>query len=293
MSSGSQRLNRHTLLYRTADLTVSRFDHPAHEVHQDPDREVADHWSIAFVRSGAFDIAIEGERRRRLVQGSVFIPRPGLAFQCGHSGACPDDVCLSVRLDPGAVVGWEHGWARSGWAARRVATPRLAYVQVRLTGAVDQADTFEMERWALAGVAALGADSMDRGARGAYAASADDLAAVTATCRAIEADASRRCTIGDRAREVGRSSTRLTHAFRRYLGLSPHQYVVRWRLALAAALLNDGDSVSDACWRSGFENLSHFCRTFQRAFGMRASSWKRLPLHESRRKVQALLGAGR
>jgi AraC-like DNA-binding protein len=66
--------------------------------------------------------------------------------------------------------------------------------------------------------------------------------------------------------------------------------VVRWRLAAAAALLDQGLGVSESCWRSGFENLSHFCRTFQRSFGARASTWRKLPLRERRRKVQAFLG---
>lgn len=226
----------------------------------------------------------------RLTTGSVLLTYPGLAFRCGHGGSCPDDVCLAVGFEPGAVAGVEDAWARAGWAARRVPTPRLAYVQRRLAGAVAAGDGFELERWALAGLTALVADAEGAGARGHYAPRPADLDAVGATCRAIEADPAARRSVAARARDVGLSSTRLTHGFRRYLGLSPHQYVVRWRLAAAAALLDDGRSVSDACWRSGFENLSHFCRSFQRAFGLRASLWPRIPLPERRRKVQDFLG---
>ncbi|MFN8646742.1 MAG: AraC family transcriptional regulator [Gemmatimonadales bacterium] len=282
-------LNRIAALHQTADCVVRRFDHPPDLPHQDPEREVADGWGIAFVRAGAFEVEVHGARER-LVAGSLFLTRPGLAFRCRHDGPCPDDVCLAIDFAPGAVAGSEDAWTRAGWAARRTPTPRLAYVQRRLAGAAAEENTFELERWALAGLTALSADGSSRGSRGPYAPRRADLEAVTAACRAIEADPAARRSIADRARAVGCTGTGLTHAFRRYLGLSPHQYVVRWRLADAAARLDAGATVSDSCWRSGFENLSHFCRTFQRAFGIRASRWRALPLPERRRKVQALLG---
>jgi AraC-like DNA-binding protein len=281
-------VNRYQILHATADLSVNRFDHPPHEMHQDPEREVAARWAIAFVRAGTFDVIVDGERHS-LRAGSVFIPRPGLEFQCEHGDECPDDVCISVGFEDGAIGDAEHAWARAGWSARPRSTPRLSYVQRRLAGAVDTADAFEIERWALSSLASLRADSQDDRSRGHYSVRAADVDAVTAVCRAIEADPVIRRSIAERARGVGMTSTRLTHAFRRYVGLSPHQYVVRCRLAAAADLLNDGASVSDGCWRSGFENLSHFTRTWQRTFGIRASAWRSIPLRERRRKVQAMV----
>lgn len=282
-------MNRTTLLHATSDLTVSRFDHPPHEVHHDPEREVADRWGIAFVSAGSFDI-ISDHTRHQLRAGGLLITWPGLEFRCGHDHHCPTDVCLSVRFEPSAVAEVEHAWLRAGWSARTRPTPRLAMVQQRLTAAVDAGDAFESERWAVAALGALAADSQDARARGHYTPSARQVDAVVATCRAIEADPARLLSVADRARAVGMTSTRLTHAFARYLGVSPHQYVVRWRLASAAQLLNEGCSVSTTCYSAGFENLSHFCRTFQRALGSRPSLWRTMPLPERRRKVQALLG---
>ncbi len=266
---------------------MGRFDHPPHEAHHDPEREVAGGWAIAFVRAGAFEVVLEGSRHR-LVEGSVFLTHPGLEFRCGHDGPCPDDVCLTVAFEPEAIAGAEHAWARAGWAARRVPTPRLAHAGLRLSGAADAGDHAELERWGLAALQALDADARAPEARGPYAPRRADLDAVVATCRAIEADPTARRSIAQRARAVGFTGPRLTHAFRRYVGVSPHQYVVRLRLAAAAELLDQGRGVSDSCWRSGFENLSHFCRAFQGAMGIRASRWHGLPLRERRRKVQAL-----
>jgi AraC-like DNA-binding protein len=258
-------------------------------VHDDPEGEVASRWAIAFVRAGSFDIVVEGVRRQ-LSRGSVFLTRPGLEFRCQHDDQYPTDVCLSIRFDSDAVSGIEEVWERAGWAARESATPRLAYVDRRMASAAGNGDQFEMERWALAALAALQADTNGPTSRGHYAARRADVDAVIAICRAIEADPMSRRSIADRARDVGLTSTQLTHCFRRYLGVSPHQYVMRWRLTVSAESLASGLSVSESCYRSGFENLSHFCRTFQRTFGIRASAWHTLTLRERRRKVQDLTG---
>jgi AraC-like DNA-binding protein len=281
-------MNRYQLLHSTADLTVSRFDHPPHEVHEDPDEEIADHFAIAFVRAGSFDLMIDGTRRM-LSRGGVFLSRPGLEFQCRHPEECPTDVCVSIRFSPTAASDSENLWERIGWAARESATPRLAYVDRRLARATAASDTFEIERWALASLRALDADALPS-ARGRYAARRADVDAVAAVCAAIEADPVSRLSIAERAHAVGFTGPQLTHAFARYVGASPHQYVLRWRLAAAAELLTAGSSVSESCYRSGFENLSHFCRTFQRTFGARASDWRTVPLREGRRKVQDLTG---
>jgi AraC-like DNA-binding protein len=284
-------LNRYSLLHSTADLSVRRFDHPPHTEHHDPDLEVAERWAIAFVRAGSFDVIVNGERHR-LVEGSVFLTRPGLSFRCAHHESCPDDVCLSIAFEPGAVAGWEHAWARAGWVARAVPTPRVAHAQARLARAVDDAESFELERWSLATLSALAGDSTDDRARGHYAPRRADIDAVVEACLAMDADPTSRRSVADRAREVGFTGASLTHAFRRYLGISPHRYVVRRRLAAGAGLLDEGRSVSESCWRSGFENLSHYCRSFQRALGVRPSTWRRLSSAERRRKVQDMLGMG-
>jgi AraC-like DNA-binding protein len=285
-------VNRSIRLFSTEDLSIHRFDHPEGEVHHDPESEVADGWSIAFVQRGAFTVEADG-RRVGLRTGSAFIHRPGLAFRCAHQELCPDDVCLSINFMPEAVGTADEAWERAGWVARDVPTPRLAFVEGRLAEAAGTGDRFQLERWGLAGLTALASDTRGRRTRGPYAPRRDDLDAVLATCRAIEAAPAEHRTIAARAREVGMTGPRLTHAFRRYLGVSPHRYVVRWRLREATRLLDAGASVSASCWRSGFENLSHYTRSFQRALHLLPSRWSRLAPAERRRKVQALLRSAR
>ena len=289
-SSGSigaaSSVNRSTTLLDAADLTVSRFDHPPHEVHDDPDREEGDHYGIAFVQEGCFGIGTEW-----LHPGAVLLTQPGVTVACRHDSSYPTDVCIAVRFDDVAAAPFAHAWARAGWQSRRRPTPRLALVQRRLALAIDAADEFAVERWSLGAMMALAAESQDARARGAYAPRATDIDAVVACCRTIERDPTARQLVAARARAVGMTSTQLTHHFRRYLGVSPHQYVLGWRLAAATELLDHGCSVSESCWRSGFDNLSHFCRSFLRALGVRPSAWRSLPPAERRRKVQAVRSA--
>lgn len=282
-------MNRYHLLHESLDFTLSRFDHPPHEAHEDPDDEVANHWAIAFVTAGSFDVIADG-KHRRLREGSVFLSRPGAEFQCRHGEQCPTDVCVSVAFTAHAMVGSEPILERSRWLARENPTPRLAYTYRRLTDATETSDTFEIERWSLATLIALDADTPQEDVRGQYRARPNDIDAIIECSRAIEKDSVSRRTIAARAREVNMSGPQLTHAFRRYVGVAPHQYVLRWRLAAAADMLSAGLSVSESCYRSGFDNLSHFCRTFQRTFATRASHWRRLSLPEARRKVQAITG---
>lgn len=280
-------VNRTEVLLTTPELSVTRFDHPQHHEHCDPDCESAERWTVSFVQTGSFDVTVGG-KRRTLSKGSVFVQRPGLEFRCAHSELYPSDVCATVSFDDAAISIVATMWERTGWWARECASPRLAYVDRRLSDAVACSNTFEMERWGLATLTALYDDASDTLKRGHYAVYRSDVDAVMETCRAIEHNPTIRCTVAERASAVGFTGPQLTHAFRRYVGESPHQYVVRQRLVVSCNLLLSGLSVSETCYRSGFENLSHFCRTFQRAFGVRASAWQTIPPHETRRKVQAL-----
>ena len=198
-------MNRYELLFATPDLSVSRFDHPPHEAHDDPDEEVATRWAIAFVQSGSFDV-VQGRRCVRLQRGSVVLSQPGFMFSCSHHEQCPTDVCLSIGFEPPNVAGSEHAWARAGWAVRRSPTPRLAYVDQRIRDAAADGDTFQLERWALAALTALEADADEGMTRGRYAARGTALDAVVATCRTIETDPAARRSIADRARDVGLNS---------------------------------------------------------------------------------------
>ena len=62
--------------------------------------------------------------------------------------------------------------------------------------------------------------------------------------------------------------------FRELIGMPPHKYLVRIRLQHARVLLESGMSVTDVCYAIGFNNLSHFIRTFRAYYGSVPSKLK-------------------
>ena len=73
-------------------------------------------------------------------------------------------------------------------------------------------------------------------------------------------------TLQDITRHVGVGPTRLSRLFRRYQGLSPYQYLLHRKMALAAELLMDPTTlVKEAAARVGFTDQYHFSRCFESA----------------------------
>ncbi len=55
--------------------------------------------------------------------------------------------------------------------------------------------------------------------------------------------------------------------FKEYTNLSPYSYLIQFRLKYASLLLRDTNlSVTEICYRSGFNNFSHFVSTFTKFF---------------------------
>lgn len=64
------------------------------------------------------------------------------------------------------------------------------------------------------------------------------------------------------------SQEHLTRVFKKYTGITPTQYINDLRLEYAAMLIIDkGTEISDACFLSGFNNISHFYHQFKKKYG--------------------------
>jgi AraC-like DNA-binding protein len=106
---------------------------------------------------------------------------------------------------------------------------------------------------------------------------------IESACEAMVAGLAEDRSLTSTAREVGMSTFYFARVFRELVGQSPHQYLLRARLAHAARLLRKGASVTEAGFNSGFGNLSHFTRTFQSHFGVAPVNYaKRRPLSRQR-----------
>ena len=73
----------------------------------------------------------------------------------------------------------------------------------------------------------------------------------------------------DLAQRLSMSESKLTRLFRALYGTSLHHYVQEKRLEKAASLLSTGSvNVSEAALKSGYTNMSHFSKEFQKKFGL-------------------------
>lgn len=98
----------------------------------------------------------------------------------------------------------------------------------------------------------------------------------------------------DLAQLAGQSVSAFSRYFRRHTGLPFVQYVNRMRINLACQLLMDAElSVTDICYKVGFNNLSNFNRQFLMAKGMAPSKFRRYQqLNDASRDAsgEALMG---
>ena len=84
-------------------------------------------------------------------------------------------------------------------------------------------------------------------------------------------------TVEELAREVALSRSSLARRFASLVGESPMQYLMRWRLALAARALRSGsDAISRIAEHSGYETEAAFSRAFKREFGQPPSAWRKV-----------------
>jgi AraC family transcriptional regulator, alkane utilization regulator len=94
-------------------------------------------------------------------------------------------------------------------------------------------------------------------------------------------------TVDELAREVALSRSALADRFTALVGEPPIQYLMRWRLALAAqALRLGGEAIVRVAERSGYESEAAFSRAFKREFGMPPAAWRKARPEKSRQRAQ-------
>lgn len=92
----------------------------------------------------------------------------------------------------------------------------------------------------------------------------------------IETQAASLATLGDITRAVGLESSQLCRLFRRHLGLSPYQYLLHRKMALAAErLMAPGALVKEAAAHVGFDDPFHFSRCFKKVHGLSPREFQR------------------
>ena len=67
----------------------------------------------------------------------------------------------------------------------------------------------------------------------------------------------------------------LERHFKKYLGISPYEYIINCRLSNAASVLIDGGNVTQASEESGFPDYSHFIALFKKRYGKTPLQFKK------------------
>ena len=83
-------------------------------------------------------------------------------------------------------------------------------------------------------------------------------------------------TLDTLAREIGMSRSTFAQRFTQYVGDSPMHYLGRWRLQIAAGLLEHrGMNIAQAAAEVGYESEAAFNRAFKKEIGVPPGAWRR------------------
>jgi AraC-like DNA-binding protein len=75
---------------------------------------------------------------------------------------------------------------------------------------------------------------------------------------------------------IGRSKAHFSRSFKRTFGESPHAFVIRRRLELAARYMLQTDApLSDIALRCGFIDQAHLSKQFRQSTGQTPAAWRR------------------
>ena len=99
---------------------------------------------------------------------------------------------------------------------------------------------------------------------------------LAAALRRMHGEPTRPWTVGELAREAGLSRSTFFDRFRREVGVSPMEYLLGWRMAIAKDLLcGDSVSVGEVAQRVGYSSSSTFSVAFARQVGASPTTYAR------------------
>jgi AraC family transcriptional regulator len=222
--------------------------------------------SISYVRRGSFGCEARG-RRGELVAGALLIGHPGVEFLCTHEHHAGGDECLSFHLAPELVetfgdnrAAWHSGWMPPLPQLMVLGELAQSAAEGRIDVALDEIGLLLTRRFL-----DIHADTAQR----IGPVPARDRRRAVETALWIDAHAHEAVDLDASARVAGISAFHFLRLFVNVLGVTPHQYLVRSRLRRAAHLLaTDARAITEIAYAVGFNDLSHFVRSFRRAAGV-------------------------
>ena len=259
-------------LRQTACVALRRFDHPPGADLTDSEEQASERFQVNIVERGCFRFGFH-RWQRSLASGSIFLSRPGEVYTYSHIRDLEPDTCLSLEFS--ASFSDDLPEILHNVSLVPPNTNRLAFLQVRLcsTAAAQAEMSLDIIAAELLEAVHSSCDDSHRLYRPErlkwYARK------VVAARELMDADPAGQHSLLHLSKQVAMSPFLFARVFRELTGVPPHKYLVLVRLQRARTLLESGMSVTETCYTVGFNNLSHFVRSFQGYFGVLPSVLKR------------------
>lgn len=258
---------RVTPLWESNELRLYRFDHPVE--HEDQAYEAcADVYRVSFVEEGRFTLSVD-DTTWGVGEGDVMVSHPGMRFRAGFEGKGFNDTCLSLVYLAAGRDNFDSArtWEQIGRPVLK-ASNRLLYLRWLLQRAVER-NTPMLAEFSASELFHAQDDApgpLFRDHKFSWYADR-----VQAAREQLHAEYDREHTVSALARSVGMSMFHFTRVFTELVGRPPHRYLAEIRLLTARSMLEQGRPVTETCYACGFNNLSHFSRSFARRFGVAPS----------------------
>lgn len=221
--------------------------------------------SVSYVRKGSFGYRCRG-KSHELVAGAVLVGSAGDEFRCSHDHHRCGDESLSFQFSEVATSAFDA--PRRAWQIG--ALPPLASLMV--LGDLAEATARGRTNLGLDELALLFAARFLGFARAERKTltepTARDRKRAVEAALYLEVCAHRELCLEMLASEIGLSPFHFLRVFRKVIGITPHQYLIRTRLRRAAPLLVGDLPITSVAYEVGFADLSNFVRTFHRAAGV-------------------------
>lgn len=228
-------------------------------------------YSIAMVLSGSFQYRcpLGGGL---MAPGSLMLGNPSLPYECGHEHG-EGDRCVVFWYTPEyfeRLAGSAGKFRTARIPPLRAMTPLVATAAAGALGAAQILWEELGVRVAARTVALAAGSDSDQSTVPLNAA-----ARVTRIVRAIERRPDTNLSLAALAQETGLSPYHFLRTFERLTGVTPHQYVLRARLRVAATrLATEAARVIDVALDSGFGDVSNFNRAFRTEFGVSPRAYR-------------------
>lgn len=229
-----------------------------------------------LLREGSLEIETEGDERRAVDEASlIFYPRPVGHRLLPRSGGGCDIVCAAI--DFGARVG--NPVLEGLPSVVVVPLSRLAELRTSLTLLFDEAGRSQAGRQAVLDRVAevvviqvlrhLCAEG--RLLHGPLAGLGH--AGIGKALASVHENAAHPWSVAELAGRAGMSRARFALRFREVVGQTPGDYLLRWRISLAKALLRQGRPLKLIANEVGYATAASFSRAFAAETGQAPSAW--------------------